>query len=79
MLVLVLKLQAAPGGNFTEALQYCFKFLAIASVFQQGVQGNSCFSGELSGRVKARIRAEHAILRAISLALRASPRADPYR
>lgn len=65
--MLVLTLQAVPAGNFSEALQYCLLFLAVACVFQFGAQGNSYFSGQLSGRVKARLAAlisEHAILRA---------------
>jgi hypothetical protein len=65
--MLVLTLQAVPAGNFSEAARYCFAFLAAATVFQLGAQGNSYFSGQLSGQVKARLAAlvsEHAILRA---------------
>jgi len=65
--MLVLRMQTIPRGNFSEALQYCFIFLPVAAVFQLAGQGNSYFSGQLAGRVKARLAAlvsEHAILRA---------------
>ena len=65
--MLVLHMQTIGRGNFSEALQYCFIFLAVAAVFQLAGQGNSYFSGQLAGRVKARLAAlvsEHAILRA---------------
>ena len=65
--MLVLRLIDVPRGNYSEALQYCLIFTAVAVVFQLAAQANAYFSGQLAGRVKARLAAlvsEHAILRA---------------
>jgi hypothetical protein len=63
----VLALQRVPRGSYSEALRFCFGFLGIASALQLAAQGNSHFSAQLSGKIKARLAArisEHAILRA---------------